>query len=751
MIIDCSYLTLILFPAFIRLKYIGQEDSSKELWADPSSIEIRPVGYCLEHKLLLEPPHDLVRNLDSQKVIESVIKEHRVIDCDVSLLSPVQQMKPGLKLELEDVNESRTVWIVTVKCNVGGRLLVRYALPSSVSTSTEDAEVWIFCLSPRLHSVGWASKHPMWTYMPPKKLRSLCNEEWSDLALRIQNETSSHAPLTFQRELATHSFVVGTRVSVLALSEPTNLRAATVVDVVDNHRFTVLFDPPFQEGTLCCFAGDGCVLPLDEVVDGKIEQPEIDPTEGARPSDLGFECATALEVVNPWKSNDICVGTITAFHGNLLKIHLEVLQEDTTPLPDILLPCTSFELFPVGWCESHGYLLRGPPKVPASEPAEQLQSEVVATFAADAETEIPAAGVSYWCPKIYFNFRCFSGPLLSKLRIAALPRSVGPGPILLVLKEVLSLLINGAYKPGSVLKQLQGEPGAPLPKGTQLEPLKAKYKQTTYRGSIPIASTAADVSDYCKWVCEKLQCCTCLFGPDLVGDPCPRRCTATMVKVHWQHKKRAAKFNGRNKKLVDALKNLPSDSASLSIPEENVANNSTTKSGPADSVMENSDDSNEPNESNSAMDASSGGNVNASSAGGADRGKSEESGDTPVKKRRISSDVAAGQCRKHELDRMEESAKKKRGRPRKNSKTPLDLADTSTDIVMCQDKVDQVEWYSSLLPQPPPFIPFTSQVSGWTVEQVVTFLTQCGIAKGYLDKFFEEANIKLHNLNNFKL
>ena len=117
---------------------------------------------------------------------------------------------------------------------------------SSVSTSTENAEVWIFCLSSRLHSVGWASKQSMWTYMPPKKLRSLCNEEWSDFALRIQNETSSHAPITFQRELPTHYFVVGTRVSV---SEQTNLRAATVVDVVDNHRFNVLFDPPFQEGT----------------------------------------------------------------------------------------------------------------------------------------------------------------------------------------------------------------------------------------------------------------------------------------------------------------------------------------------------------------------------------------------------------------------------------------------------------------------------------------------------------------------
>lgn len=44
-------------------------------------------------------------------------------------------------------------------------------------------------------------------------------------------------------------------------------------------------------------------------------------------------------------------------------------------------------------------------------------------------------GIS-WCPKIYFNHRCFSGAFLSKARLAVLPKSVGPGPITLVMKEV---------------------------------------------------------------------------------------------------------------------------------------------------------------------------------------------------------------------------------------------------------------------------------------------------------------------------
>ena len=45
-------------------------------------------------------------------------------------------------------------------------------------------------------------------------------------------------------------------------------------------------------------------------------------------------------------------------------------------------------------------------------------------------------GGNGWCPQIYFNHRCFSGPFLSKGRIAELPKCVGPGPVTLVMTEV---------------------------------------------------------------------------------------------------------------------------------------------------------------------------------------------------------------------------------------------------------------------------------------------------------------------------
>ena len=79
---------------------------------------------------------------------------------------------------------------------------------------------------------------------------------------------------------------------------------------------------------------------------------------------------------------------------------------------------------------------------------------------------------SCWCPKLYFNHKCFSGPFLSKGKLAQLPKAVGPGPVTLVLKEVLSMLISVAYMSSRVLKELQIS-SKPKP-GMHLEVLKAK-------------------------------------------------------------------------------------------------------------------------------------------------------------------------------------------------------------------------------------------------------------------------------------
>jgi len=59
-----------------------------------------------------------------------------------------------------------------------------------------------------------------------------------------------------------------------------------------------------------------------------------------------------------------------------------------------------------------------------------------------------------------------------------LPQSVGPGPVSLVMREVLSMLINVAYKSSRVLRELQSDDAVPNP-AMQQTVLGAKYVVST--------------------------------------------------------------------------------------------------------------------------------------------------------------------------------------------------------------------------------------------------------------------------------
>lgn len=79
---------------------------------------------------------------------------------------------------------------------------------------------------------------------------------------------------------------------------------------------------------------------------------------------------------------------------------------------------------------------------------------------------------SGWCPKIYFNTKCYSGPFLSKWRLHNLPKSIGPGSVVSVMTTVITKLIASAYKSSRVLRELQLD-GLPNP-GMHQQVLKTK-------------------------------------------------------------------------------------------------------------------------------------------------------------------------------------------------------------------------------------------------------------------------------------
>jgi len=330
---------------FLRLKHVGQEDASKEIWTDPSKVEVHPVGYSSSKGLLLEPPAEL-KHLKLEARAAELIEEHRAADCEVSLLSPALQMKSGLTVEVEDLYRPRTVWLAEVKRNVGGRLLIRYLLPDSISLTSDQEEAvheWIFCLSPRLHWRGWADSS--WAYQPPVSIAPLSNQ-WSTLTDQCRStENLSIKPWQFDLDAPAHSHKVGDQLRALDPRYPLSLQPATVTQVIDEQRYVIQFDSRVPEEacdtekdtsiTLNCFAARGD--DADECV---------------------FETNMALEVVNPFRPSEICVGIITGVeeNGAVLSISPQLDGEQSA----FMISATSHDLFPVGWCDSQNYPLKGP-------------------------------------------------------------------------------------------------------------------------------------------------------------------------------------------------------------------------------------------------------------------------------------------------------------------------------------------------------------------------------------------------------
>ena len=130
---------------------------------------------------------------------------------------------------------------------------------------------------------------------------------------------------------------------------------------------------------------------------------------------------------------------------------------------------------------------------------------------------------SSWCPPIYFNHKCYSSSFLSKARLAGLPQSVGPGPVRLVMREVMMFLIGSSYKSQSVLRRL-GIKGAPRPDFV-VEELKGKSRVLHLKANIEIPTRTDQVEAFCREVCSKVNACPYLISTKRYSEmTCPMDC-----------------------------------------------------------------------------------------------------------------------------------------------------------------------------------------------------------------------------------
>ncbi|XP_072257937.1 scm-like with four MBT domains protein 2 isoform X3 [Pyxicephalus adspersus] len=505
--------------------------------------------------------------------------------------TPVDLITMDSLIELQDSQNPFQYWIVSVVENVGGRLRLRY-----VGLEESDAcDQWLFYLDCRLRPVGWCQENqcrmePPLDIFPLKTL-----SEWK-CALEKSLINAARCPLPVEvfkdhADLRAHSFTTGMKVEAVDPTEPCHIRPATVTKVFNNLYFQVTIDdlrPEAKNVSMLCHADSLGLLPVQWcLINGvNLTPPKGYPEQDFDWADYQKQCGAEaapntsfrntsnsrsftknmkLEAVNPNNPSEICVASVTKVKGRLLWLHLEGLQ---LPPPEYIIDVESVNIFPVGWCEANSYPLSTPhravvkkkKKIAVVQPEKQLPSSVPVEKIPHDPCPFPqsdtyttgASNGKYCCPRLYINHRCFSGPYLNKGRIAELPQSVGPGKCVLVLKEVLSMVINAAYKPGRVLRELQ------LVEDTswnfQEETLKAKYKGKTYRATVKIVRTSDQVTDFCRKVCVKLECCPNLFSSLLVTDVCPENCsiqTKTKYTYYYGKRKKISKLPAGEPRIDD--------------------------------------------------------------------------------------------------------------------------------------------------------------------------------------------------------
>ncbi|NWS25746.1 SMBT1 protein, partial [Polioptila caerulea] len=571
----------------LLLRYDGYgEDRKADFWCDILTADLHPIGWCQQNKKILKVPEGIKDKIPNQEeFLQRVLKG--ACSAPANLLeglhrgkNPLDLIAPGSRLELQNIRDSLEAWIVSVVENVGGRLKLRYEGLEDL----DQFDQWLFYLDPFLHQVGWAAQHG-YSLQPPLAIRSLRSEaDWQEILKKVkEEEEESSVPTNLFKDkpvIGVHSFSEGMKLEAVDPMAPFVISPATVLKVYNDKYFMIEIDDLRPERAssqrYVCHVGSAGIFPVQWSLKNGLH---LSPPPGypgqdfdwadylkqcgaeAAPqscfpsltSDHGFKENMKLEAVNPVDPEEVCIATVTKIKDSYLWLQLEGSKK---AVPECIVSVESMNIFPVGWCETNGYQLRPPrkaivnkqKKIAVVQPEKQiLSSRTVHDGLKNQELNSSDSVVingKYCCPKIYFNHRCFSGPYLNKGRIAELPQSVGPGNCVLVLKEVLTLLINAAYKPSRVLRELQlDEEAAWHGHG---ETLKAKYKGKSYRATVEVVRTADRVADFCRKTCIKLECCPNLFGPQMVLDKCSENCSVlTKTKYTHYYGKRKNKRIGR--------------------------------------------------------------------------------------------------------------------------------------------------------------------------------------------------------------
>lgn len=101
----------------LRIKFIGADS---DFWCDISNTKVHPLGWCGKYDELIEPP-DEINEKYGDKIID-IMKNALLNGQSVSIealnnkgLSPIDRIKTGMKVEVQNVIDPYRYWIATVR------------------------------------------------------------------------------------------------------------------------------------------------------------------------------------------------------------------------------------------------------------------------------------------------------------------------------------------------------------------------------------------------------------------------------------------------------------------------------------------------------------------------------------------------------------------------------------------------------------------------------------------------------------
>ncbi|XP_066154407.1 polycomb protein Sfmbt [Euwallacea fornicatus] len=367
------------YKAQLRYEGFGANDT-KDFWVSLCSNQVHPVGWCATRGKPLIPPKTIENKYSDWKdFLRKRLTGARTLPSNYSnkaIESLKSRFEVGLCLEVVDKNHISQVKVAFVNKIVGKRLNVKY-----FDMVSDDGGFWCHEDSPLLHPVGWAKKVGHHLVAPINYIervnQGIFEEEdaTEELFNPIQVGSLDHT---------SSGFSIGVKLEAIDPLNLSSICVATVMDVL-NYGYVMIridtYDTDFTGGDWFCYhVKSPCIFPVGFCHKHNIpltppkgyDQAAFDWNNylietGNIPADPslfntyvplhGFVPGMKIEAADLMDPRLVCIATVGKVVGRLLKVHFDGWEEEY----DQWLDCECSDIYPVGWCQSVGHKLEGPP------------------------------------------------------------------------------------------------------------------------------------------------------------------------------------------------------------------------------------------------------------------------------------------------------------------------------------------------------------------------------------------------------